>query len=183
MAKLRLLLPAWMKSFEAGEDISTHQAFLFEHQYTDASLCYAGLKGKDQQVASHLREACDEFGVCLYLANLDKTVSGGCDDEDGGEITDETDRETWLKKVVDLEGREVGEDIGFDEENFIQTDPLENDPDDEDCSGYTGNEGVSTTHFYHRTVKIASHFRNSLNLLTLTRWLFWSPNPTGLTSS
>lgn len=41
----------------------------------------------------------------------------------------------------------------FDEENFIQIDPLEGDPDDEDCSGYTGNEGVSTTHFYHRTVR------------------------------
>lgn len=168
MAKLRLLLPAWIKNLDAGEEMPTSLAFLFEHQYTDASLCYDGLKGHDHQVASHLREACTEFGVCFYLANLDKTISGGCDDEYGDyggyggyamsgdvhEIIDETDRETSLKRVVELDGTEVAQGLEFDEESFIQLAPLEDeDPDDEDYSGFTGNEGVSTTHFYHRTVR------------------------------
>lgn len=48
MPKLILLLPAWRKSFEADEDVPPNQAFLLEHQYTDASLCYDRLKGKDQ---------------------------------------------------------------------------------------------------------------------------------------
>lgn len=79
MANLRLLLSAWIKAFEKNEEMPTSQAFLLEHQCTDASLCYDGLKGHDQQVASHLREACDESGFCFYLANLDKKVSGGCE--------------------------------------------------------------------------------------------------------
>jgi hypothetical protein len=195
MAKLRSLLPAWIKSFEAGEEMPTSQAFLFEHQYTDASLCYDGLKGHDQQVASHLREACEEFGVCFYLANLDKTISGGCDEEyddyggygrysrsygmgydrDEGvhEITEETDRETLLKRVVELDGTEVAKSLEFDEESLIQSDPFEDaDPDDEDYSGFTGNEGVSTTHFYHRTVEM-TYLQPGFNMLTSThRWLF-----------
>jgi hypothetical protein len=55
---------------------------------------------------------------------------------------------------VELDGTEVAKDLEFDEESFIQVDALaDEDPDDEDYSGFTGNEGVSTTHFYHRTVR------------------------------
>jgi len=56
--------------------------------------------------------------------------------------------------VVELDGREVAKDMECNEkEMFIQTDPFEEvEPDDEDYSGFTGNEGVSATHFYRRTV-------------------------------
>ncbi|TVY44089.1 hypothetical protein LOCC1_G004493, partial [Lachnellula occidentalis] len=170
MSKLKLLLPAWIKGLEEDDTFPTTLAFLFEHQYTDASLCYNGLKGHDRQVASHLREACNEFGFCIYLANLEHTVTGGCDGDDydddwgydggGGDgeihaITDEIERDTSLKRVVELDGTEVAKDLTFDEGTLIQADALADaDPDDEDYSGFTGNEGVSTTHFYHRTVAI-----------------------------
>ncbi|TVY13045.1 hypothetical protein LARI1_G009289 [Lachnellula arida] len=67
MSKLRLLLPAWIKGLEEDDTFPTTQAFLFEHQYTDASLCYDGLKGHDRQVASYLREACNELGFVFTL--------------------------------------------------------------------------------------------------------------------
>src|SRR3954468_17161891 len=70
MAKLRDLFSRWKNNIEA---VHTSLAYLFEHQYTDASLCFAGLKGHDQHVTSHLREICEEFGFCLYLANLEKS--------------------------------------------------------------------------------------------------------------
>jgi hypothetical protein len=133
-------------------------AFLFEHQYTDASLSFNGLKGNDHQVAAVLREISSEYGFCFYLTSLERTVEGGCDEyewEYGGshEIVDEIDSGVTLNRVVDLNGSEIATDLDFDQENFIQSDPFEGlEPDDEDCSGYTGNEGVTMTHFYRRTV-------------------------------
>lgn len=162
MAKLRSSLSKWKEGIERDAKLPIKLAFLLEHQYTDASLCYDGLKGHDQQVAAHLREACQELGFCFYLANLERTVEGGCD-EDGGydyyhfgdfhEIVEEVDRNNILKRVVDLDGTEVEKELQFDDEHFVQMDPFEKEePDDEDYSGFTGNEGVSATHFYHRTV-------------------------------
>lgn len=150
VSKLRLTLSQWKRNIER-EDIPNELGFLLELQYTDASLCYDGLKGHDQQVAAHLREACEELGFCFYLASFVRTVYGGCD-EDGGysddegfhAITEEVERSTSLQKVVDLDGTEVDRNLTFDEENFIQSDPFDHeDPDDEDYSGFTGNEGVS----------------------------------------
>ena len=133
-------------------------AFLFEHQYTDASLSFNGLKGNDHQVAAVLRKISSEYGFCFYLTSLERTVEGGCDENEWGygdyhEIIDEIDSAVTLNRVVDLNGSEIATDLDFDQNNFIQSDPFEDlEPDDEDCSGYTGNEGVTTTHFYRRTV-------------------------------
>ena len=164
MAKLRLLFSRWRDNVE---DFPTHLGFLFDHQYTDASLCYDDLKGHDLEVASYLRQVCTEYGFFLYLASLERSVTGGCDEDDywagdTHEIFEETDRDTYLKRVVDLDGAEIARDLDFDDDRFIQSEPFEKlEPDDEDCSGFTGNEGVNTTHFYHRTVctySISSQF-------------------------
>ncbi len=51
-----------------------------------------------------------------------------------------------------MDGKEVEKDLDFNEKCFIQEDPIdEAPPDAEDYSGFTGNEGVSATHFYYRT--------------------------------
>ncbi|KAH6672517.1 hypothetical protein B0J14DRAFT_74998 [Halenospora varia] len=163
MAKLRAILSDWQEGLdESNDELLTPLAFLFEHQYTDTSLCFNGLKGNDRQVATYLRQACDEFKFCLYLANFDRTIEGGCDEDEGWgggsdfhEIIEECDRSTSLKRVVQLDGTEVAKDMDYSEDLFTRLDPFEDvDPDDEDYSGFTGNEGVSTTHFYHRTVAI-----------------------------
>lgn len=159
----------WKYHLGTGK-LPTKLAFLLEHKYTNASLCYNGLKGHDRQVAAHLREACQELGFYFSLASFQREVYGGCDedggygdwdddgDDDGGNfhvISEDISISASLSKVVDLEGMEVDKDLEFDEKDFIQKDPFENKaPDSEDYSGYTGNEGVSTTHFYHRTVAL-----------------------------
>lgn len=161
---LRLAFSWWKNNLE-DQLLPTYLAYLFKHQYTDASLSYDGLKGHDRQVAAHLREVCTEYGFCVYLANLERSVYGGCDEDDDEtnsagfhDIIEECDKEASLKRVVDLDCSEVARDLEFDEETLIQKEPFEEvDPDDEDYSGFTGNEGVSTTHFYHRTVRDFIH--------------------------
>lgn len=161
LIKVSSVLDMWKTNLESmTPELPSAMAFLFEHQYTDANISFDGLKGHDRQVGSLLREACEQAGFIFYLANLKRTVEGGCDEEDdyyGSKefhpITEECDRETILQKVVHLDGTEVTKDLEFDDENFIQEEPFESiDPDEEDYSGYTGNEGVSATHFYSRTV-------------------------------
>lgn len=165
MAKLRLLFSRWKCNIEEGLSLPATLAFLFEHQYTNYSLCYNGLKGHDRQVAAHLREVCIEYGFCFYLANLERSISGGCDEYDGcgygygrsagfHDLIEEYDKQISLKRIVELDGSGVARDLEFKEELFIQHEPFKGaEPDDEDYSGYTGNEGVSATHFYRRTVR------------------------------
>lgn len=87
--------------------MTTTLAHLLEHQYTDASLCYDGLKGHDKQVVAHLQESCKQ-GVFLYLATYDVTIAGGCEldggygDSDFHAITEECDRNATLKRMVQI---------------------------------------------------------------------------------
>lgn len=69
------------------------------------------------------------------------------------EICDLIDKSLKLPKIFSLEGNLVMSKVTFEEIDIIQSDIFEDrDPDDEDFSGYTGNEGASTTHWYHNTV-------------------------------
>jgi hypothetical protein len=55
--------------------------------------------------------------------------------------------------VVDLNGVTVAEDYSINETDFVEDFPFDDrDPDDEDYSGFTGNEGVSATHWYRDSV-------------------------------
>ncbi|TAQ83888.1 hypothetical protein B7494_g7785 [Chlorociboria aeruginascens] len=128
-----------------------------------ASLRYEGLKGEDQPIASHLRQICQEQDVCFYLAELERRVLGSCeyyycdygeesDGEDIHSFIEELESEYSLKRVVRLDGTTVDEDKDIREDSFIQQEPWKDwDPDDEEeYSGYTGNEGVTATHIYRR---------------------------------
>lgn len=55
-----------------------------------------------------------------------------------------------LQKVVGMDGSVAALELPYDEANVMQKDLGK--PDHEDFSGPTGNEGVTTTHFYNRTV-------------------------------
>lgn len=171
VAELERILPAWHQAIEAQE-MPTSFSHLLEHQYTDTSLCFDGLKGTDKQIVSHLRQLCDQNGFYIYLASLVRERSGGCDEEsddyygsgNGGyhDIDEEIDDNIKLTRVVDLDGTELIRDVKFGLEMFIEKDPFRGvEPDDEDYSGYTGNEGVSTTHFYRKTVRSYRLFKIS----------------------
>ncbi len=180
MVKLKRILSKWEESFDTFPELPTSLALLLDHQYTDASLCFDGLKGHDQLVGAHLRNCGSQVGFSVYLASFDMSVEGGCD-EDGGyfgsntrfhNITEEFDRQATLKRVVELDGTEVARDLDFKDGDFIQEQLFKDlQPDDEEYSGFTGNEGVSATHFYHRMVRPRSVKEIQLALLTWsTRW-------------
>jgi len=63
------------------------------------------------------------------------------------------DRSMDLTQVIGLDGEKISEQLDYGEQFIVQSDPFKGHaPDHEDYSGYTGNEGVSSTHFYKRTV-------------------------------
>jgi hypothetical protein len=68
-------------------------------------------------------------------------------------ISEVCDEKLLFKRVVDLDGITVAKHFLIDEEDFLADSPFEDrDPDDEDYSGFTGNEGVSATHWYRDSV-------------------------------
>ncbi|MCJ1432049.1 hypothetical protein MMC27_001405 [Xylographa pallens] len=139
-------------------------AYMLEHKYTEANLRFDHLKGRDRVRAHCLQEACGEEGFSLFLANLEQTIIGSCeenyrshyyetsDDEDGHHnIEDEVERSLQLKTIALPNGVVFARDIEFEEENILQEEPFGDSPDDEDYEGFTGNEGASTTHYYRKT--------------------------------
>ena len=167
--KLRSLLPLW-KDKASEKTLPLTLAYMFQHEYTDANLRYNNLKCCDRRVASSLRQVCNELDVCLYFASVQREILGDCDSwrSNGAPkkfrnsknvvmhtIYEVIERETSLTRVVDIYGTLVGESIKFDDTFFASTKPFDDrNPDDEEYSGYTGNEGVSATHFYRRTVAL-----------------------------
>ena len=108
----------------------------------------------------------------FYLAKLERRVEGECGGESNEEsdwqdmywrarrneepdshyITEVTGEWLGLQRVVELDGTKGLDIAPLSEHQIVQEDPFNDDPDEEDFSGPTGNEGVSATHFYHRSV-------------------------------
>jgi hypothetical protein len=157
LGKLRLAFSKWKAGLN-NDSWKRPIAYELEHEYTGASLRFDGLKRKDAETGSLLKQVCEEYGFLLYLANFEKSVYGGCDEEDEETedgvhpILDEFDKTTTLKKVAQLDGTKVATDLEFGEECFTSQGLFEKAPHEEEYSGYTRNKGVSTTHFYRRTV-------------------------------
>ncbi len=152
---LRKLLAFWRNAYEAEDECPEFLAYLLRHKYTDTQLSFRRLKGRDQLAGRCLVEACAQEGFALYLANLERTVSGGCEEHDWSDhhsITDEYEDEIELTKVVDVDGAVAGQKMRIEEDDIVQADPFACSPDDEEYEGYTGNEGVSVTHYYRYSV-------------------------------
>ncbi|KAJ9637150.1 hypothetical protein H2199_007436 [Coniosporium tulheliwenetii] len=87
---LRLLTAVfkdWRKNIISGEkDMITGDPppneliYLLDHQYTEESLNFSALKGKDLVKAQLLKDVCDQTDCCLYLASLERKVFGGVED-------------------------------------------------------------------------------------------------------
>ncbi|KAE8394112.1 hypothetical protein BDV23DRAFT_179916 [Aspergillus alliaceus] len=144
--------------------------YKLEHQYTMAELSFSRLKGVDQSRFAELQDACRRTGFNIFLANIEKIDIGGVDDDGyydgyyGGyydrddyagngtyPIRDLIDSSLELSHVVNSEGITVGRHIPFREDMLVQEGVFDRDPDNEDFQGFTGNEGATTTHFYHET--------------------------------
>jgi hypothetical protein len=174
-ASVRLfrIISSWTAAYNEGKrkGIPEMLAYKLEHQYTNANLGFDALKGHDREVAKHLKAVCLQTGSHVYLADLEKMVLGGAEDEDhydsyrrcyGGDSDSEDGHhsitevyETYLKlpHVVNLGGTKIAENIQISEDQIIQGDIFEDrEPDEEDYEGFSGNAGASATHWYRDTV-------------------------------
>ena len=170
---LKGIISSWATGVEKeAPGAPSFLAYKLDHEYTDASLTFHTLKGLDKLKAQYLQEACAKAKTGFYLASMQRTVEGSCDEYGGytrqgnqskgmHAIDYVTDKQTELKRMIDLEGSVLAQEIYVDEADIVQANPYQRSPDEEDFQGYTGNEGASTTHFYHDTVSITLKSRRS----------------------
>lgn len=154
---LRDNLKNWRKDLQTGESAHRQLIYLLRHKYTDASLKLSALKGRDHVKAHILKDACDESDFLLYLASLERVVSGGAEEENYSvtfhKMEDVCEDTVELKRVVDLNGNVIAEHIDINMDDVVQKKEfIEQEPDDEEYEGWTGNEGASATHWYRETV-------------------------------
>ena len=123
-------------------------AYLLDHEYSQASLESAAFKGKDATLISNIRGVAEKQGVSLRLGFLECELSGdadvfGSDDEWGPppKMAVVHEKEYRIEGLYDLDGDLAeGSNPRFD---MIPEDPEfeDQDPDDEEFEGYTGNVG------------------------------------------
>ncbi len=112
----------------------------------------------------------------LESENTEHAKSTGCrtsESDDIGDchkIIDVLEDSQKLTRVVDQSGKMVANDVDFEVEDIVQGNIFKRAPDDEDYSGYTGNEGVSTTHFYHDSVVVLIPRRGMVDFRFRTAW-------------
>lgn len=150
------VLSSWGRDRENDDLEPWHAVYMLEHRYSEANICLEYLKGIDQTRVQYLVASCKDQGFCIYLAHFERAKSGGCDsdEDDTGyhHMIDEVESEHKLTQVFNLDGQCLAEDVSIDEEEVVQQAFFESaEPDDEDYSGWTGNEGTNATHFYRRS--------------------------------
>jgi hypothetical protein len=146
--------------------------YILEYLYTRPSLSFLGLKGGDSLRGQCLVELCEKLGFEFFLAGLEREVSGDCDGEDNDEgawedmywrsvrnqepkihsITDIKNQWLYLSHIANLQGTELLDEVPLSESHIVQKDPFPDGPNEEDFTGPTGNQGVSATHYYRRSV-------------------------------
>lgn len=172
MGELEDVLLLWKDNYKKrATGCPTVLAYLLEHLYTEQTLSYPGLKGYDRLQGESLFALCKKHGFCFYLAKLERRVNGECGDENNDEdwqemywrafnneeptlhnITEVSEEWLRLQYIVEEHGAKLLDTVPFSESQIIQENAFDRDPDEEEFSGPTGNEGVSATHFYHQSV-------------------------------
>ncbi|KAL8711917.1 MAG: hypothetical protein Q9225_007037 [Loekoesia sp. 1 TL-2023] len=139
--------------------------YILEHEYSEANICVDQLKGRDQSRIRYLSEACRDCGFCLFLAHFQFSQYGSVDEDEDDpywaegadihEFIDELDSTWKLKTIFQPVGQKTAGDIELEEDEIINgPDFAEVEPADEECDGWTGNEGCTATHFYYRTCAV-----------------------------
>ncbi|KIW97336.1 uncharacterized protein Z519_02728 [Cladophialophora bantiana CBS 173.52] len=150
-----------LTKYEDGEQEpnSKFPSFLIyrlEHQYTQASLRADLLKEADIGQLQFLKQVTDDLGFGVYLASMEKEIKMSDEREDESEIS----RDISLTYVVDLDGTRIDDqrsrlEVDVNEEMIIGSEAYdEEEMDDEEYSGYIGNEGCTATFWYRDTVVV-----------------------------
>ncbi len=166
------VLAFWSKQDSESESHSDHVykklVYILEHEYSEANICLDHLKGKDQLRARYLSEACQDQGFCLFFAHFEYSQLGSIDEDeddprwanhhsasDFHKIIDELESNWKLQTVFQSDGQQLAEDMALEEADILENPDFSGiEPDDEECDGWTGNEGCTATQFYHRTCAV-----------------------------
>ena len=161
------VLAAWhppnMEQESPFDDGFKQLVYILEHEYSEANICLDQLKGKDQLRTRYLLEACQDQGFSLFFAHIEYSKSGSIEEEDYDvygstsfhDFIDEIESKWSLHTVFQYDGKQIAKKIALEEEDILETfDFSDIEPDDEECDGWTGNEGCTATHFYHRTCAV-----------------------------
>lgn len=119
----------------------------------------------------------DYYDNELDTSASDGEASSGSSYDDGSchKIDEVFSSELKLTRVVDLNGQVVGTNINIEVEDIAQGNIFKRAPDDEEYSGYTGNEGVSTTHFFRDTVIILIPQKSLVDFRFSSTEIQWDP--------
>ncbi|KLO10714.1 hypothetical protein SCHPADRAFT_999401 [Schizopora paradoxa] len=168
--KLRTLLKNWSKADRAGhQDIDWKLCFSMDHQYSEMNLRSATLKGDDARLVAIVAPIAAELNFGLYVANVELRKEGAAEEWDGKgrfwkgrtsdtsgfEMTDVYDETLSIECVYDVDG--IPMDAGYlsiDDIEMVPGGLGDGDPDEEEYSGYTGNEGGNLEYWYHDSLLI-----------------------------
>lgn len=121
-----------------------------DHQYTDAGLKLATLKGDDYYRARYVADACNKVGdFCALLASMQKVVTFP-NGEEGEEYAKSFLR---LDNIVDLEGHKLGTSLKIPNNILLQQRLYISRLHDSQIGGeYTGNDYANFDQLYNNTV-------------------------------
>ncbi|KAI9103106.1 hypothetical protein DFS34DRAFT_646489 [Phlyctochytrium arcticum] len=150
--------------------------YILEHSYTEANISLNALKGVDRLRMQALKRACEAENVSLYFGIVEKSETGSCeedyypsrynrynyDDPSWHAFIEVYESNYSVQKLVTTDGQLVLQNVNplwvdISGSNSMQNfkNPLDGFArGEEDYSGYTGNEGVTATHWYRATVAI-----------------------------
>lgn len=180
--ELRDMLNRWSDAVRQKQKVPPHLYYLLEHEYTEAGMRLDRLKGNDRSRVHAVASLLEDCNYICYLASIEKMIHGQCDEpEDGPDgrfelgmilegvdkddpeyddlehvIVDIYDSKLQTKQIFNLDGEcLIEDDVDIEEDEIVQRDWFKiQGPDDEDWSGYTGNEGVSATEWYHASALV-----------------------------
>jgi 2OG-Fe(II) oxygenase superfamily len=153
--------------YNDNDDCPRALLYTLDHQYTSAELSFSRLKGIDQGQVSEARRACEKTGFSVFLVNIEKSEMGAVEEDwDSGYdrdshhyISDLIESSLFLSHIIGPKGRiTFSKEVTINNAIFVQEDPFPDEPDHEDFTGFTGNEGATATHIYRLTVKNLSFF-------------------------
>lgn len=155
---LRHTLRRWLAEGEASRE-SNCLYHVLDHDYTEANISLRGLKTRDLARVQVLQGMSRELPVDIFLALLEKSEMGSCENAYSGgwrrsrwdESEEEEDEPGFhgledvfetsykVKTLVDLEGRVVTQDLSLDEDDILQEDCFEGLDAEEEYEGFMGN--------------------------------------------
>ncbi|XP_044723809.1 2OG-Fe(II) oxygenase superfamily domain-containing protein [Hirsutella rhossiliensis] len=159
-ASVLALRQAFGRWLAQDEDSSRTECLyhVLDHRYTEANLSLKALKTHDLAQVQALEHVSDQLPVDIFLAFLEKMEMGGCSEEPYPHpwyndmdytIEDLLETSYQAKTLVDLKGRVVTKNLPLPDDDSLLDDCFANlEADEKECDGYTGNEGMTATHWY-----------------------------------